>query len=203
MKKLFFCLALLLTIGSQTSLSQIKQGSWEFSTSGMMGSLSTNSEAKNPQGSVIQSSTWNTKYITLALRAGYYAVAGLAIEPEVLFSAIENWSPIYILSANIAYNHSFPDAHITPFVLAGYGVGNSTPSLIGAPLVIGRFSNKLDIPVLQLGLGMKYHVGEHVAIRTEYRYQRYSIDQDAGMGFSYNNTFNYNNILIGISLFLY
>ena len=180
---------------------QIKQGTWEFSASGMAGKLSSSVDLRQG-GSALGSQESSTQYATLSLRAGYFAVEGLSIEPELFLDAVEGWNPAYVVSANVAYHHTFEEARLSPFVLAGYGRGNAVPQLLSVPLVVVRFSDGFSIPVWLLGAGGKFHVADHAALRFEYRFQHFSYDRSFGGGVTTSTSMNYSNILLGVSIFV-
>lgn len=176
-----------------TSLrAQTQQGSWELSFSGNLGVMSASAETATPTGT-ISSSTESRGYIALAARPGLYLTEGLVIEPELFWTAIKNEPPAFSLSANFAYNFTIPNSRVRPFLLVGYGIGNGIPSF---ERLIFRSSNKLDIPVLNAGAGLKLFVTERIALRTEYRFQRYNASQ-----YSTKYVSNYHNVFFGFSVF--
>lgn len=187
---------------STLSHAQTKQGNWECSASAMAGSLSRSDEVR--QGDVLLGTSESSAgYATLALRAGYFVVDRLSVEPEVFVDAVEKWNPAYILSANVTYNYPLEDIRLTPFALVGYGRGNAVPQLLSVPLVIVRFTDGFSIPVLQFGAGGKYMIGDHAALRLEYRYQHFSYDQSFGAGVTTSTSMHYSNLLLGVSVFIY
>jgi len=181
--------------------SQTQQGAWELSVSGNLGLVSSSSETTGSFGSS-KSEQESQGFISLALRPGYYIIDGLVIEPEILWTAVEETSPSYSLSGNLAYNFSIPQSRIIPFFLVGYGIGNAIPFF---QRLFYRYSDKLDIRVLNIGAGLKFFVAERIALRTEYRYQRYNQERTFSSGsFSYTKktTNNFHNIFFGFSIFL-
>ena len=173
------------------------KGVWEFSLSGYLGTMKQSSEWSSQYGS--GSSEGEVKeYVLLAVRPGYYITEGFMVEPEILWTAQEDDPPCFAISANIAYNFNIPNTHITPFVLAGYGIGNGI-SITNR--LIYRSSDKLDINVLNLGAGLKIFVSEPVALRIEYRHQSYSYESSEAF-FTYESTTTYNTIMFGFSVFL-
>ena len=181
--------------------SQTQQGAWELSLSRTFGSVSTSTETSGSFGSSSTDSEAEG-YLTLALRPGFFIIDGLALEPEILWTAIEGEPPSFMLSGNLAYTFSIPESRVLPFVLAGYGTGNAIPLF---QTLLFRSSDKLDISVLNIGGGLKVLIAERVAIRTEYRYQRFSQKTDFGFGpygGTAKSTTNFHNVLIGFSVFL-
>jgi len=181
--------------------SQTQQGAWELSLSGNLGLVSGSSETTGSFGSS-KSEQESQGYLSLALRPGYYIIDGLVVEPEILWTAVENDLPSFSLSGNLAYNFSIPQSHITPFVLVGYGTGNAIPFF---QRLIFRSSDKLNISVLNIGAGLKFFVTERIALRTEYRYQRYNQERTYGFGsfsFTTKTTTNFHNVFFGFSIFM-
>jgi len=196
---LLTAVALVFAYGSM--YSQTQKGAWEFSLSGNFGSVSTSSETSGSSGTQ-KSETDAEGYLSLALRPGFYIIDGLVVEPEFLWTAVKGTPPSFSLSGNIAYNFRIPKSHFTPFVLAGYGVGNAIPLF---QRLLGRSSDKLDITVLNVGAGLKIFISERIALRTEYRYQRYSRESTFNSGsFSSttNTVVNFHNVFFGFSIFL-
>ena len=179
--------------------SQTQQGTWELSFSGSMGSLSRSFKTTIGSGYI----EWKSEgeYFAVALRPGYYIFDGLVLEPEIFWTASERISPTFSINGNIAYNIFIPESDITPFILAGYGIGNAVPLF---ERLLFRYSDKADIDVLNAGAGIKIALGEKVSLRTEYRYQRHSkeetIDQDT-ITKTIKNKLNDHNIFFGLSLF--
>ena len=178
--------------------AQTQPGTIQLSLSGNVGFVSGSSETTTPYGSF--SSTMESQgFIAVMLRPGVYATSALVIEPEIFFTSAERQLPAYSISGNLAYNFPIADSHITPFVLAGYGIGNGVPAF---ERLIFRSSDKLDIPVLNAGAGVHVFITDRVAFRAEYRYQRYTQDQSTGgtIYYSTKSTYRYHNIFFGFSV---
>jgi opacity protein-like surface antigen len=181
--------------------SQTKQGSWEFSLSGNLGSTSSRTETTTPSGTTTTESEAQG-FLSLALRPGYYVIDGLVVEPEILWTTLENIPPSFSLSVNVAYNFRIPESQVTPFVLAGYGTGNAVPIF---QRLFFRSSDKLDIGVLNLGGGVKIFFAEQIALRAEYRYQRFSQERTSSFGsssYTTERTQNFHNVFFGFSFFV-
>lgn len=199
---ILFCAA---GLGALPALSQTQPGSWELSVAGNFGSISTSSEytvagQTNSQEGEAQS------YLGLDLRVGWFALEGLSIEPEIYILAIEQEPPTFNLGANLAYTFTIPSSPVKPYITAGYGIGNGIPIM---QRLMGRTSDKLDIPVLRVGGGVKLFLSKQVALKLEYRYERYSYETSATYSFypytySYNakEVWNHHTVLFGISVFL-
>ena len=85
-----------------------------------------------------------------------------------------------------------------PFILAGYGIGNAAPVYHA---FWSRNSENFDVPVLNAGAGLKAFVSERVALRGEYRYQKYEYDRTYSDFASVKSTDSYNNVFFGFSIF--
>jgi opacity protein-like surface antigen len=106
----------------------------------------------------------------------------------------------------LAYTFSIPESPVKPFLTAGYGIGNGIPIM---QRLMDRSSDDLDIPVVRVGGGMKIFLSKQVALKLEYRYERYSYENSSsfayyGYSYSYSQKVisNYHNVLFGISVFL-
>lgn len=195
--KIFFAVVCLVATCSST-YSQTRQGTWELSLSGNLGSASGSSETSGSFGSYTTDQEAQG-YLSLAFRPGFYLIGGLEIEPEILWTAMKNIPPSFSLSGNLAYNFNIPQSRLTPFVLAGYGIGNAVPIF---QRVIVRTSDKLDIGVMNAGAGLKIFVADRIALRTEYRYQRYSGEKAYGSLYTVKTHQNFHNVFFGFSVFL-
>lgn len=125
--------------------------------------------------------------LNLSLRLGYFIYKGLELEPEFLFTIPdESENTGYILLGNIAYNFGI-SKNITPFVLAGFGVGN------GARYFSIVWDLEETVTVLNLGAGIKYTVGNSAGLRFEYRFSHVMMEGD--------DYLNDHQFFLGISLF--
>jgi len=185
MKTVVCLLALVIFFGSSVLYGQIEKGSWEMSVAGTFGSVSSSTNGNDGE---------STSLISIAARPGYYVINGLSIEPELYWTAIENERPIFNLAANVSYTFRVAESGVSPFVLAGYGIGNGIPIF---QRLIFRSSDEMDVSVLNAGGGVKFFVTKSVALRAEYRYQRFNQEGD-----SFETTANWHTILFGFSVFL-
>ncbi len=191
---------------SLPAISQTQSGSWELSLAGNVGSMSATTEFTG--GGRTQTDEGEAQaYLGLNLRAGYYIVDGFSLEPELYLLAVEKTPPAFNFGANASYTFTIPESPVKPFLIAGYGIGNGIPIM---QRLIGRSSGDFDIPVARLGAGVKFLVTKQVALKLEYRYERYSyeISQTVPSYFGYaptsytmNEVWNYHNVMIGISVF--
>jgi opacity protein-like surface antigen len=190
-----------LGLAALPALSQTQPGSWELSVAGNGGSLSTSTETSGgPYFNYSDEESFS--YLALDFRAGIFVAEGFSIEPECYFLALEEEPPVFNLGANLAYTFTIPESRVKPFVIAGYGIGNGVPVM---QRLISRESDKLDIPVVRVGGGLKIFFTDQVAFKVEYRYEHYSYERSSssyGYSYTYKHEENYNNILFGFSVFL-
>ncbi len=192
---------------SPAANAQLAAGTWELSVSGTAGSVS---ETYSSSGSGASHTSDAQGYLTLYLRPALFLTEGLSFEPEVVWTAIENNPPAFSFAGNLSYTYRAPDAVAGPFVLIGYGFGNTVPLTQRA---LGRLSDKMDISLLNVGGGAKFFLGERIALRTEYRYQRYGYKYDS-VNLMYMNgsyeyqtvtreiVWNFHSVILGVSVFL-
>jgi len=144
----------------------------------------------------------STTVFNLPLRAGYYIWKGLEIEPELMLTKAEGADAGFILAANLAYNFNLK-GNLRPFILAGIGFGNGF-----TVANIAEGDSDVNATVVNLGLGVKYLIGNSAALRLEYRYTHnhmkydYVIEaitiQQAESG---TENVNSHQILAGVSIF--
>lgn len=136
-------------------------------------------------------------------RMGYLVTRAFEFEPEIIFSTYEDEDPGIVVAANVLYNIFLPEAdHITPFLLAGLGWSNSAPLFNQTNFGdAGR-----DYTLLNLGLGMRFFLSSSSALRLEYRFQRFSTEEERwyfdGYAGGYDPSVSYHNVLFGMALFL-
>ena len=186
------------TLAALQSHAQIDQGAVEASLSGTMGSVSYTSDTHSAYIIVPGESH---EHLSLALRPGYYIVEGLDVEPEFLLAATDGVPPSFSISGNLAYNVMVPGSHVAGFVLAGYGTGNTIPATRN---LFSRPYGGFDIGVLNLGAGLKFFLSERVALRTEYRFQKYSQEMtfsDYPSSVTLRITSTFHQLFLGFSVF--
>jgi opacity protein-like surface antigen len=155
MKVLSFMMVTLVTASSL--LGQPREGkNKELSLSGSYQNYST------------ESSTGSSSAFIISPRLGFFVFNGFEIEPEIWCMLIRASDPVYMLNGNISYNF-ISGGNTVPFLLIGYGLANAIPFL-GLP--IQRTDFKID--VLNIGGGVKVFLREDIALRIEYRYQRFT-----------------------------
>lgn len=183
------------------AMSQTQPGSWELSVGANLGSYSTSTE-NTSGGRTSTSESEGRGFLSLDFRVGVYPVEGLSVEPEIYILAVEKGLPTFNLGGNLGYTFTIPNSPVRPFVIAGYGIGNGIPQM---QRLFGRMSENLDIPVLRVGGGLKVFLSKQVALKAEYRYERYSYESTS-TSFNITNTYasvwNYHNLLFGFSVFL-
>ena len=137
-------------------------------------------------------------------RLGFFVFEGLELEPELLFMFPSGSEPVYMANGNVSYNfisHSISGGKGVPFILLGYGIANTVP-FFNVPMTRTDFS----IGVLNLGGGVKAFIRNDIAIRIEYRYQKFSGQGTSTMGgsFLYTNKvdFRIHTVQFGLSVLL-
>lgn len=191
MKKSIFLLVL--SFFTSLSFSQIEDGRFEISASGTFGSFSfvykSNSYTDENEGRL---------YLNTSIKAGYIFFEGIEIEPELYTSIVEKDKPSFLISSNLVYNYYATKTRIYPFILAGYGIGNSYPFITTSNAFI-RMSDEFDVGCFNAGIGLKYYLNDNVGIRAEYRYQRYNDKSEE----RWNNNIYNNKIILNIHSMLF
>jgi len=146
-----------IALASACALSQpFPEKRVELSFSGGLQSISSGSGA-------------SSAVFLLTPRVGYFALGGLEVEGEGTFAFAGGSDPAYMFNGILSYN--FPlRGRAVPFILAGYGVANSVPTF-NVPLLSYSLA---QLGVLNVGVGMKALLADNVAMRVEYRYQKFS-----------------------------
>ena len=101
-------------------------------------------------------------------RLGFFVFQGFEIEPELVAMLPSSSDIVYMLNGNISYNFIGKGKGV-PFVLLGYGIANTVP-LFNVP----TWKTYIGVGVLNVGGGVKAFLREDIAIRFEYRYQRFT-----------------------------
>ena len=196
-----FSIVVSLFVVTALGFGQGLKGAREISLSAQFGEMSTKEEYHSDYDQYSESDDWKYQFLTTTLRFGVFVTPGLAIAPELNWTAIEELEPAYSLAANLEYNFvpKSPSEkwRAMPFLLAGYGLGNSVPAYF---MYFNRQSDKFDVPVLNLGAGLKLFASERAAFRVEYRYQRFTYDRDFTSG-SADYTTQFHRFMFGIALF--
>lgn len=183
---------------------QFSQGKWELGLSGSVGSIKMESEIKSSLSSSIRTSSDSRAYFQLNVSPAYFVIEGLSVEPEIDFLFVEGGKPAYLFLGNISYSMFLENSFLAPFIRAGYGISNSVVFPF-QPGVINRVSNKLDVPILNVGAGLKLAVTENVLLRTELNYRSLSYTTNYS---GYNNissnkyTYSFITMQIGFSVLL-
>ena len=132
-------------------------------------------------------------------RLGFFVHKGLELEPEVLLLISSGGDPVYMLNGNISYNF-ISKGKVVPFLLAGYGLANTVP-FFNIPLLRTDFT----VGVLNLGVGIKSFITDDVAIRVEYRFQKFTGQKETTYSYySYSNEVDYriHTVQFGLSILL-
>lgn len=134
-------------------------------------------------------------YLYVPIQFGWYVWKGLEIAPEVAFQfPMGNMKNLmdtcYILSMNVYYNFKLGQKFV-PFVGGGAGFGNAMPYPQYGSIYGG---SDIHTSTLDLAGGLKYLLSNSIAMRLEYRYNRYRWDTS---GTIYH--FNINQVNLGFT----
>jgi opacity protein-like surface antigen len=113
-------------------------------------------------------SSGSTGAFLLSPRMGFYVHEGLELEPEFLLMLSSGSDATYMFNGNVSYNF-LSEGKAVPFLLAGYGLANTVP-FFNIPITKINFG----VGVLNFGGGVKMFLKEDIAIRVEYRFQKFS-----------------------------
>ncbi|MFA6598135.1 MAG: outer membrane beta-barrel protein [Ignavibacteriaceae bacterium] len=146
------------------------------------------------------SSSSGSSAILLSPRLGFYVHKGLELEPELLFMMSTGSDLVYMLNGNVSYNF-IARGKTVPFLLIGYGLANTVP-FFNVPMTRTDF----NVGVLNIGMGVKIFLKEDIALRIEYRYQKYS-GQGETVSYGYYSytqkvDTRINSVQFGFSIFL-
>jgi hypothetical protein len=162
-------LVILIALTATSLLAQPREGRMhELSLSGSYQNYSSGS------------SSGSSGAFLISPRFGFYVVQGFEIEPEILLMLSPGSDPVYMVNGNISYNFLSAGKTI-PFVVGGYGLANTVP-FFGVPLMRIDFA----VGVLNLGGGIKAFVKEDIAVRVEYRYQKFSGEGETTLSSSFS-----------------
>ena len=125
------------------------------------------------------------------VRYGFFVTRIFQIEPELLYSKYKDNDTGLIFSCNLAFNMnaSASPAHNIPFLYAGMGYSNT---VIFFPNFANAGVQDKNWTILNLGAGLKMFLTESVALRFEYRFQKFYGDTDM----------TFHTILLGFSVFI-
>jgi len=154
MKTLSFMIIIALAAG--TSPAQPREGkNKELSLSGGYQNFSSGS------------SSGSSSAFLVSPRLGFFVVKGLELEPEALLMLSSGSDAVYVINANVSYNFISLNKSV-PFLLIGYGRANTVP-FFSVPLGQTGFG----VGVVNLGTGVKIYLSEDIALRLEYRFQKF------------------------------
>ena len=138
----------------------------------------------------------------------YYIIDGLSIEPEIVIALVAPdsgpSSDAFSFLGNLAYTFSSPGSYVAEFIRAGYGISNGLQIPTGEkPFLFqlneGSGTSFSSVSLLHLGVGLKFLIGAHAAIRTELFYLSQSYSSSSS-GFSADSWNGMIGIQFGISL---
>ena len=131
-------------------------------------------------------SNYQSDAFFISPRLGFQLAKGFEIEPEATLMAAKRLNPVYMLNGNVSYNF-ITSTKAVPFLLIGYGTANEIPFLQLPSVRTGSW-----IGVLNIGGGVKGYLSNDVALRVEYRYQKFSGQAQEILGnLSYLETTNH------------
>jgi len=147
--------------------------------------------------------------VNISTRLGYFFTRRFEAEPEIIFTSYEHQKAGVILSANLLYNQPLAEgSRIVPFLLAGGGWANSVHLLTqinsnsGEEATISGEGVR-NYQILNLGTGARFFLTNSIALRLEYRFQRFFAKKEeldvAGRLVTYDPTRSYHNVMVGLS----
>lgn len=145
-----------------------------------------------------------TNFLWIPIRYGLFLNRNLEIEPEVILSSSNGSDGGALISANALYHLPFSvGSKDFPFFLAGVGFANESH----LHNLMNYDSGNEHYNILNLGFGSKIFLNNSVALRLEYRFQRffadkYTIDLGPGQMYTFDPSLNLNNVLLGFSFYL-
>jgi opacity protein-like surface antigen len=154
MKTLSFMI--IIALAASTSPAQPREGkNKELSLSGGYQNFSSGS------------SSGSSSAFLVSPRLGFFVFKGLELEPEALLMLSSGSDAVYVVNANVSYNFISLNKGV-PFLLIGYGRANTVP-FFSVPL--GQTG--VGVGVVNLGTGVKIYLSEDIALRLEYRFQKF------------------------------
>ena len=93
---------------------------------------------------------------------------------ELIYTKIEEIDPGYVASFNLSLNFSQLSVEMkaVPFLLAGAGFSNAQP--IFQHFVPGKDWRDVTFKIINVGAGLKLFLSKSVALRLEYRFQKFN-----------------------------
>ena len=200
---LFLVMMILITTAVYSqSQKPFSAGSWELSLSGSFGSLSYTTDYTSTYSSY--SNSESNKYFEVYCSPAVYAADGFSIEPEVSVFLLQRSEPSYSILLNASYTYRLENKNIALFIRGGYGLTNSFQFPINGGF-LSRISNKFDVPILNVGAGVKFLLSNNFLLRTEinYRKLKFSVD-NSGYGYSSKSESKYDfvSVLFGVAVIL-
>jgi opacity protein-like surface antigen len=198
MKTLSILFSLQIILFGQTQPKVFNDKSWELNFTGSLGSVESSYDVSASFYS--GSNNESQKYFQLGIIPAYYIYRGLAIEPELNIFTVESLKPSYLALGNISYTFAIDSAHYFPFIRAGYGISNSIQIPVNSSII--KYSESLDIGILNLGAGVKFRISESVLLRTEINYRKFSYAKDESSFYKYTSKFTSIALVFGFSVLL-
>ena len=195
-------IAVILLLMNICMYAQINGKRFELSFSGAFGEAKSSYESTSNTYSYTSEGEFHY-YLFSSIRFGYLLNPNFEVEPELQILLLESIDPSYSINANLVYNIDIDSSRVKPFLLIGYGIGNTVP-IYGSLINIDAYEgNKLSVNQFNAGLGMKIFVTNNIAIRTEYRFQQYSYKKDySNIKTTSKYTYYFHQLLFGVSFLL-
>lgn len=193
--------AILVLLIASVASAQFKQGDFEMSLLGTVGSMNEKREYSSSTGFEFDDDYDEShSYGYVSFMPAYYLIDGLAAELEIGIRAMEGVRPMQAVILNLGYTHKLPGSALALFGRVGYGLSNSW----SIPVFLEQYggaSDKFDVNIINVGAGAKILVSRSAFIRAELNYRIQSYERDSGVlttDYSYNTM----ALLFGVGLVL-
>jgi hypothetical protein len=184
---------------ASTLNAQFKKGNIELSLSGSIGNRY--SKTSNSSSGNSYSSSSNDSYFNLFCQPAYYLADNFSIGTEFGLSVGEGAGLSCILNASYTFHN--PNALLAPYIVLGYGFGNTLSSSYVGYLYEG--SDKYNINILNAGLGLKYLISKSAILKAELNYRSHFWSTEY-KSHPYSTTIDYRYttiaVIIGFSILL-
>ena len=170
--------AILILLLASVASAQFKQGDFEMTLLGTVGSINETREYTSNDVE-IDDYDESHSYGYVSFMPAYYLIDGLAAELEIGIRAMEGIRPMQAVILNLGYTHKLPGSALALFGRVGYGLSNATSIPVFLDMYDGR-SDDFDVSIINLGAGAKILVSRSAFIRAElnYRIQSYERGSD-------------------------
>jgi hypothetical protein len=138
--------------------------------------------------------------LNLPARVGWFATRQVELEGELALTRFSGGdeSETGIRGTGRVLYHFGGNERVAPFVFAGVGVGNAVE------LVNLAVDSEQTVTHWEAGAGIKVFAGRRAALRLDYRFARFSSDDEGGRFSSGDgSTLNIHRVFAGLSLFFH